>query len=246
MMEILEFLNMNSGFSIFIASISAIISAIAVGIALYFNAKTQYQYKKSLEPQLSMRLDKYNGLLYLQIQNTGRTAAQNIRMNIDSIENNGSNGLMLDSLFSQSYELYPTETIQAMVAISGENIGTGALYPKIKVEVSYFVYGTKTKVQYDRTITFSKVYDTKVFADVNMDLKEIESSLKSTARATVRAANYFDGNQVTIFDELNIISKNSLQNDLSLAAKPYKKRIVNNQATTLKKSYSRNYNRRFR
>ena len=115
----MEFLNDNGGISVFIASISTLISAIAVMAAIYLNVKTQNQYKKSLEPQLSMRVDKYDGMLYLLVQNTGRTAAQNIKINVKSIENNALSELMLDNLFSQSFELYPNETIQAMVAISG-------------------------------------------------------------------------------------------------------------------------------
>jgi hypothetical protein len=212
MKEILDFLNQNNGISILIASVSAFISAIAVVVALFFNVKTQNQYKKSLEPQLSMRGENFENVLYLLVQNTGRTAAQNIKIDVKSIENNGSNELMLDDLFSQSYDLYPNETIQAMVAISEENLTTGNLYPKIIVNVSYFIYGTK--VQYTRTVTFSKVYDTKVFADVNMDLKNVESSLRATARAAVRTANYLDGNQVAVFDELNILAGKSLKDDI--------------------------------
>ncbi len=217
--NLIEILNNNTGLSIIVASISTLISAIAVVIALFYNARTQKQYKKSLEPQLSMRLDKYDNKLYLLVQNTGRTAAENITIAVKSLENNGANDLMLDALFSQEYELYPNETIQAMVAISGENIATGTLYPKITINVSYYIYGTKTKVQYTRTITFSKVYDTKVLADVNMDLKDVESSLKATARATVRTANYLDGNQVSTFDELNAISDSSLAKDLYSTSK---------------------------
>jgi hypothetical protein len=211
--NLIEILNNNTGLSIIVASISTLISAIAVVIALFYNARTQKQYRKSLEPQLSMRLDKYDSKLYLLVQNTGRTAAENISIAVESIENNGANDLMLDALFSQEYELYPNETIQAMVAISGENVATGTLYPKITINISYHIYGTKIKVQYARTITFSKVYDSKVLADVNMDLKDVESSLKATARATARTANYLDENRVSTFDELNIISDSSLEKD---------------------------------
>lgn len=224
MKETLEFLNNNTGISILIASISALISAIAVGVALYFNCKTQSQHKKGLEPQLSMRVDKYDGMLYLLIQNTGRTAALNIKINVNSIEDNGSQGLNLDTLLSQPFELYPNETIQAMVAISGENMVTGALYPKITVDVSYYIYGGKKEVQYTRTVTFSKIYDTKVFADVNIDLRDVESSLKATARAAVRTANYLDGVQVTVSDELNILAGKSIKNDMCSAIEILRKK----------------------
>jgi hypothetical protein len=69
--EILKILNNNNGVSIPIASGATSFSAIAVVVALCYNAKTQNQYKKSLEPQLNIRMDKYNGMLYLLVQNIG-------------------------------------------------------------------------------------------------------------------------------------------------------------------------------
>ena len=237
--EILDFLNQNNGIAIFITSVSILISAIAVGIALYFNILTQNKHKKSLEPQLSMRGETYKSMLYLLIQNTGRTAAENIKIDIKFIEYNGSNVLRLDALFSQSFDLYPNEKIQAMVAIAEENIATGNLYPKITVNISYYIYGTKTKIQYTRTLTFSKQYDSKIFADVNMDLKDVESSLKATARSAVRTANYLDGNQVAVFDQLNILAGKSLKNDMCSVIESTKKEIIKDRTATINKCLSK-------
>lgn len=233
MVEIVNFLNANSGISIFVSSVAALISAIAVGVALYFNSKTQNQYKKSLEPQISMRIDKFGGMLYLLIQNLGRTAAQNIKLSVMSIENNGDNGLELDSLLSQSFELYPNETVQALVAISGENVATGFLYPKITVAISYRIYGTKKTIQYTRTVIFSKVYDLKVLADVNMDLHKVESALTATARASIRTANYLDGHKIAIFDELDMLTDISLKNDICSVIESTKKGIVKDRTATI-------------
>jgi len=237
--EIVDFLNQNNGIAILITSVSTLISAIAVVIALYFNVLTRNQHKKSLEPQLSMRGETYKSMLYLLIQNTGRTAAENIKIDVKSIENNGSNVLLLDDLFSQTYDLYPNEKIQAMVAISEENIVTGNLYPMITANVSYYIYGTKTKIQHSRTVTFSKQYDIKIFADVNVDLKDVESSLKATARSAVRTANYLDGNQVTVFDELNILAGKSLKNDMYSAIESTKKEIIKDRTATIDECMSK-------
>ncbi|MFA0814590.1 MAG: hypothetical protein ACC608_02250 [Anaerofustis sp.] len=223
-MKVLEFLNNNSGIAILVAGISTLCSLIALIISLSYNVRTQNQYKKSLEPQLSMRLDKINGMLYLKVQNTGRTAAENVKISVESIENNGANDLKLDDLFSQEHEMYPNETIQAIVAVSGENASTGFLYPKIRIGVLYRIYGTKTKVHYTRTITFSKVYDTNVIADVNIDLKNLEDSLRTTARAIVRTANYLDGKHVASYDEIEVFSEKSLQSDICSAIESTKKR----------------------
>lgn len=233
MIEIIDFLNMNSGIAIFVSSISALISAIAVIVALYFNAKTQNQYQKSLEPQISMRVDMFDGILYLLIQNLGRTAAQDLRVIVKSIENNGANGLALDKLFSQTFELFPNESTQAMIAISGENASTGALYPKVILNVSYRIYKTKKIIQFERSVTFSKVYDTKVLADVNLDLNKIESALTANARASVRTANYFDGHQVTAFDELNILADKTLKNDMCSALGSTQQETVKDRTAVL-------------
>jgi len=142
-------------------------------------------------------------------------------------------------LFSQTFELYPNETIQAEVAIFGENLATGTLFPKITTEISYQIYGTKTNVQYTRTITFSKIFGAKVFADVNMDLKNIENSLKANARAGVRAANYLDGNQVAVFDELDIIAGKTFQNDICSAIESTKKEIIKDRTKTIEECLSK-------
>lgn len=144
-------------------------------------------------------------------------------------------------MFSQLYDLYPNETIQAMVAVSEENLGSGNLYPKILVNVSYYIYGKKIKVQYTRTVTFSKVYDTKILADINMDLKDIEASLKATARAAVRTANYLDGNQVAVFDELNILAGKSLKNDMFSTKESTKKERKKDRIATIKKCLTKMY-----
>lgn len=70
-----NFLN-NNGVLILVEGFSVIASVAAVVVALFFSLRTQRQYTKSLEPQLSMRLEKYDLKLYLTVRNTGRTAAR--------------------------------------------------------------------------------------------------------------------------------------------------------------------------
>lgn len=228
------------GIASFISAISAVISAVAVAVALYYNHQTQKQYVESLAPQLSMRLDNYNHRIFLLIQNTGGTKATDIIIDVSSIGNNGDGELMLDKLFSQTFELHPYETVQAMVALSGENAATGKLYPIVTVNVSYYIPGEKQgkRVKYSRTVSLSKIYDNKEHADVNMDLHEIKSSLKSTARASVRTANYLDGNQVCVFDEIDILANKSLRNDLCEAIKGNDEVIVCEESETINKTTS--------
>ena len=53
MQSILDFLNANSGVAIFTSMATALISTAALCFSIYYNAKTQKQYKKAIEPQLS-------------------------------------------------------------------------------------------------------------------------------------------------------------------------------------------------
>lgn len=110
---------------------------------------------------------------------------------------------------------------------------TGVLYPKVIVDVSYYIIGSKTKIQYPRIVAFLKVYDTKVFADINVDLKDIESFLKATAKATIRTANHLDRNRGTVFDKLDVLAAKSLQNDLLSATGVSRKRQLKTEQQLL-------------
>lgn len=69
-----------------------------------------------------------------------------------------------------------------------------------------------------------------------MDLENAESSLKATARAAVRTANYLDGNQVLVFDELNILAGKSLQNDMCSALASAEKETIKDRKSTIEDS----------
>jgi hypothetical protein len=233
MNTIVEYLNLNNGVAVIISSISAVIAAIAVGVAIRNNVKTHRQYRQILDPMLSMRLDDYGGFLYLCIQNTGRTAATNIKIEVKSIEHNGENKqLMLDELFEQRFELYPNETTHSEVALSGANVAT-RVFPTLHIDVFYEHTGGEEKVSYSRKVTFSRHYDMKVFADVNADLGSVEDSLDTTARSTVRMANYLDGCQMAPFDKLNILAGTSLQNDMCTAVESAKKSPIFDRTATI-------------
>ena len=235
MSKIIEFLNKNNGVSILISSISALISAIAVSISLYYNSKTQKQFRDGQDPFLSFRVDKYNGLLYLMIENRGNSPALDVVVNIIKIENNGQGELLEEGLIKQKFDLYPLETVQGSIAINGESVQTGILYPCVFFQVSFTTVGKTKKVSYQRSVTFSKTYDQKVYADVDLDLRKIESSLGSTARAVVRTANYLDGHQISEFDEIHLISKSTLRNDISKVIKTGRKKSPISRSQSIKK-----------
>ena len=54
----------------------------------------------------------------------------------------------------------------------------------------------------------------RIFVDTGWDLNSINHDINNIHKSTLRLANYFDGNEIAPFDELNIISSNHFQNDL--------------------------------
>lgn len=204
--------------AVFISALSALIAAISTVIAFVSNRRSQKHYKESIKPQLSMKLVDFNGFLYLQIKNTGKTVAREISIKPLEIKNNGDNDHTpnTDGLFSMKFELYPEETVQSEVGMCFQTIATSA-FPQLTLSVEYSIDGVKKKVEYNRTVTYAPAYDTKIIADINVDKREIEHSLKSISRASVRTANYLDGRQIAEFDDLNILAGQTLRNDLKNA-----------------------------
>jgi len=203
-----------------ISSVSTLISAIAVTVAIYNSIKTQKQYRAGKKPQLSMRLDNFNSILYLSIENTGTVAAKEISISVKSIENNGhNNALQPDGFFNSRFELYPKETSQGQCAYYGGALDTPDIFPTLHIDVAYKVDGASKAVRFSRSVTLSKHWDTKVLADVSMDLGKVEDSLDATARATLRTANYLDGTQLFVFDKINKVSSRNFHNDICHAIK---------------------------
>lgn len=209
--------------AVIVACISAAISAIAVLVTIIYNTISQKQYKKDSEPQLSMRLLEFEHILYLLVENTGKTAAKDIQINITDIKGNGDGSrLSTSSLFTTTFELYPNETVQGEVAVWGENLETHT-FPQIGISVRYRQANRKKFIEYQRTVSFTVAYDKRVLADINFDKGDIEQTLKSINRATVRMANYLDGCHIASFDELEILPQNSLKNDICDAVGTQKK-----------------------
>ena len=204
--------------SLLISSIATLIAAISTIVAIIANIRSNRQYKKSIEPQLSMHLVNFNNMLYLQVKNTGKTVARNISLIPCCLTNNGDNDEQprKDGLFAMQFELYPDEVVQTEVCRTYNTILTKA-FPQLELNVSYQAEGVRKQVVYQRTVTFAPAYDNKIVADVNLDLRNMESSISSISRSAVRTANYLDGCQVAPFDELNILANKSLENDLRSA-----------------------------
>ena len=193
--------------------ISMIIAGLSLLITIIFNLINQHQIIKDNEPQLSFSLKELNGMLYLLVYNVGKTKAINIKLNIKKINNNNGRELLLDDLFKNTFELYPDEQVQGIIAIYGENI-SNHVFPNIDVDISYKKDHIFRKVHYSRKIYFSAAIDKKIVVNMDSNLKNIENNINKLHKATLRLANYFDECEVAPFDELNLVPGRHFQEEL--------------------------------
>jgi|GEM_PF-432923 len=220
----------------YVAGFEAFVGTVALGaLALWQNQQIQKQHLESLAPALSMNLISLSGFLYLTVENMGQSQATEINISVEKIENNGGqDDLMLDDLFTSTFELYPRETVQGCVAFSGANVVTH-VFPQITVTVSYLWPQLNRREQYKRQVIYDNGYTQKMTADINIDNDTMESDIDKIARAVVRVANYLDGCQVAKFDELNILAGKSLRNDIVEALKAKEETSVLGRIETIKK-----------
>lgn len=205
-----------------------IVAIIISGITLLITIINQIIIIKDKEPQLSFSLKSYNHILYLMVTNNGLTKAKDIRIKIEKIYNNGNNGIQEDTIFEIPFELASNEKIQGMVGILGENI-SNHVFPYIDIKISYEKPHFIKKVNYERQVFYTAVTESKITVDTGLDLKEIQHYAENIHKSTLRLANYFDGNEIAPFDELNIISNNHFQRDLINVKNNEKSKIKNRE-----------------
>jgi hypothetical protein len=172
--------------------------------------------KANLEPLLSMKLTTIKGFLYIIVENHGMTAAKDINLTVKSIKGNGSYDKVPDSF--APFELFPTEKIEHFINVFGENMSTGILIPVISLDISYTILGTEKTVSYSRTVAYAIPEEEKATAQTGTNNNVIEKNLNLLTTDLRRIANYLDGCQLTIIDNINIISSKSLSKDLSKIA----------------------------
>lgn len=207
----------------YIAGFEAFLGTVALGaLALWQNQQIHKQHIESLEPSLSMKLIEINHILYLAIENVGSTEAREIKIIVNSIKNNGgSDDMILDGLFDCEFELFPTETVQGQIAISGADIAT-EIFPQINITVSYIRPDLNRKKTYSRTVIYNNGFAKRVVTDVNVDNCKIEDNVESLAYSIVRIANYMEGRTLFKFDKLNVMAKSSFAEDILKAIQSIK------------------------
>ena len=57
------------------AIVSSLLSLTAIMVSVYYNQISHKQYLRSLDPELSFRLNEFKGYLYMKVTNHGKSAA---------------------------------------------------------------------------------------------------------------------------------------------------------------------------
>ena len=190
-----------------------IVAVVISGISLFIVIINQFKMIKDKEPQLSFNLRSINGFLYLRVRNSGLTKAKNIRITINKIYNNGNDGIQEDQIFQIPFELASLEEVQGMIGFLNENISNHP-FPYVDVKVCYDKPHFFKRVKYERQVFYYASAEEKICVDTGLDFRNIDHSINNIHKSTLRLANYFDGNEVSPFDELNIVSNNHFQKDL--------------------------------
>ena len=226
----------NEELAIIISGVSVFVAIISVIVSIIYNVQGQKQYNRSLEPAISFKLVDYSGMLYLHVENTGKSAAFDIKINIRKLENNGGQETIhKDAIFENEFELYAGEKTQGMIGYLGETYSEHC-FPKVTLEVTYRKHISRKKVMLTRTVVFCPAYNEKIYADVKMDLHSIEKNIENIAKSNLRTANYLDGCQVTPFDELNIIANRSLHDDILDVRKKDAESNIKNRKTVIEEA----------
>lgn len=190
-----------------------IIAVVISGISLLIVIINQFKMIKDKEPQLSFNLRSINVFLYLRVRNSGLTKAKNIRITIIKIYNNGDSGIQEDQIFQIPFELAAQEEVQGMIGFLNESISNHP-FPYVDIKVCYDKPHFIKRVKYERQVFYYASVEEKLSVDTGLDLRSIDHNINNIHKSTLRLANYFDGNEIAPFDELNIVSSNHFPKDL--------------------------------
>lgn len=189
------------------------IADVLSGLSLLIVIINQFIMLKDKEPQLSFSLRSFNNCLFLRVKNTGLTKAKKIRVFINNMHNNGDNAIFEDTIFEIPFELSSQEEIQGIVGFMNGSI-SNHVFPYIDITVYYDKPHFIRRVKYERQVFYFAGAEENYFVDTGLDLKCIDHNIDNIHKSTLRLANYFDGNEIASFDDLNIVSNNHFQKDL--------------------------------
>ena len=157
-----------------------------------------------------MSLFENGGFIFLSVKNTGLTEARNIKIEFDRMMDNGDrNSFDISPVFEKELQLFPEEMIQGPIALYGGNM-CGLPAPSIYVKITY-IYAKKKKARYERQVSFTQ--NVEMGKDIENSLLDISKRLNEISYSN-NMANYFEGRCLFKFDELNVMPKDSLFDDM--------------------------------
>lgn len=198
---------------VLISGLSFFVALLALLVSIVNNIKNSIRHRKSLDPLLSFYMYEKSNYIVLQVQNTGKSPALNISFDFKELQNNGNGKLSVSKIFDSGIELYPNETIEGAIAISGYSI-SDVIFPVLVLIVSYKKGNDKRKKKYTRKISFAES-----FAENDYNMNSIAKATNSMMYSANRIANYVEGKWLATFDEINAAPKSSLFQDMSNAFK---------------------------
>jgi len=123
------------------------------------NNKSEARLQKSLNPILSFKLLIIEPYLYLCVENTGNSAAKNVKIDIEKIENNCGvdfDSKSTDQLFRGEFELYPKESVSGEICLSVSTLEC-VPSPKATISVKYNRGNDDEQEKYRRTVSIDNV-----------------------------------------------------------------------------------------
>lgn len=211
--EVQEMLS-NVSMSNKIAVLSVFVSISALIVTVIFNVITRMQYVRSLDPLLSFSLFENQGKLFLQVENTGKSAASFVKITFGKIENNGKFERTFERhIFKQSFTLFPNEKIQDAISFSGRDMAT-EINPSIKISIKLIKGNTNKQEKYERTITYTNEAKSMDGIILCEKLNSLVEEIKSISYSVNRMTNYFEGRCLFKNDKLDALPASSLYKDI--------------------------------
>ena len=214
MKDFIQYLIVNKEqISIILSIITTTIATITLCKSIWESRKEQKKLEEAKKPLICFSLKEIDSDLILYVSNKGGSPANGIKIDLISLENNNDSELETSELFKQVFDLYPGESVSDTIGYSGRNICTDcAAILSLRYSYSY----RNKNIKHERNVIQSRGFDYSIHTtNNNLRIRELEDQLKHISMASNRMANYFDGNSLASFDNLEIVSDRSLHDDLA-------------------------------
>lgn len=204
----------DSKISIIIAIGSLLISAASLLCAIIWNKKSEERYLSSIEPILNFKLFEISGILYLEIRNSGLTEATDINIRVLKLEHNGSRNIDKGFDLGSPLWLYPSESIICKIGLFDNSYAAKEQHPLLHMHIRYKTSKSTSFIDKDRKVCYTENVHNPIEIT---ELKKFNDYFRSIMFSENRVANYLDGKNLSVYDELNIKTENTFALDIKNA-----------------------------